>query len=132
MIMARYRELPRIQRLLAIHLDDKRKDYVEDMEHLNSNGYNVTPEVSEDDFRAIHPMVGQERAYLGADINDPVSVSQAYNVLRDLRTNRDKGGPNLTKLTNTDYVNHLSGVDDIREAVANRHKISPLRRAVGE
>jgi hypothetical protein len=131
--MARYRELPRIQRLLAIHLDDKRKDYVEDMEHLNSNGYNVTPEVSEDDFRASHPMVGQERAYLGADINDSVSVSQAYNVLRDLRTNRDKGGPNLSKgLTNTDYVNHLSGVDDIRDAVANRHNISPLRRAVGE
>jgi hypothetical protein len=124
--MARYRELPRIQRLLAIHLDDKRKDYVEDMEHLNSNGYNVTPEVSEDDFRAIHPMVGQERAYLGADINDSVSVSQAYNVLRDLRTNRDEG------MTNTDYVNHLSGVDDVREAVANRHNISPLRRAVGE
>lgn len=82
--------------------------------------------VSIDQFRAIHPMLGEERAYLGADINDSVSVSQAYNVLRDLRTNRDKG------MTNTDYVNHLSGVDDIREAVANRHKISPLRRAVGE
>ena len=130
--MARSRELPRIQRLLAIHLDDKRKDYVEDMEHFNKNGFNEGPEVYEDHFRGIHPMLGQERAYLGADINDSVSVSQAYNVLRDLRTNRDKGGPNLTKLTNTDYVNHLSGVDDIREAVANRHKISPLRRAVGE
>ena len=35
--MARYRELPRIQRLLAIHLDDKRKDYVEDMaNHFNN------------------------------------------------------------------------------------------------
>jgi hypothetical protein len=102
------------------------------MEHHYKNDSNDGPEVYEDHFRGIHPMLGQERAYLGADINDSVSVSQAYNVLRDLRTNRDEGGPNLTKLTNTDYVNHLSGVDDIREAVANRHNISPLRRAVGE
>lgn len=130
--MARSRELPRIQRLLAIHLDDKRKDYVEDMNHFNTNGFNEGPEVYEDHFRAIHPALGQERAYLGANIHNPVSVSQAYNVIRDLRTGRDKGGPNLTKLTNTEYNNHLSGVDDLREAIANRHNISPLRIAVGE
>jgi len=124
--MARYRELPRIQRLLAIHLDDKRKDYVEDMEHFNKNGFNEGPDLWEGHFRAIHPMLGEDRAGLGANIYDPVSVSQSYNVLRNLRTNRDKG------MTNTDYVNHLSGVDDIRDAVANRHNISPLRRAVGE
>jgi hypothetical protein len=129
--MARYRELPRIQRLLAIHLDDKRKDYVEDMAN-HFNNFNEGSELYENHFRAIHPALGKERAYLGTNINNPVSVSQAYNVLRDLRTGRDKGGPNLTKLTNTEYNNHLSGVDDVREAVANRHNISPLRIAVGE
>lgn len=130
--MARSRELPRIQRLLAIHLDDKRKSYIGDMEYLKHEGYDVTPDEYEDNLRQIHPMLGKERAYLGANLRTPVSVSQAYNVIRDLRTGRDKGGPNLTKLTNTEYINHLSGVDDVRDAVANRHNISPLRRAVGE
>lgn len=56
--MARYRELPRIQRLLAIHLDDKRKDYVEDMAN-HFNNFNEGSELYENHFRAIHPALGK-------------------------------------------------------------------------
>ena len=128
--MGRYRELPRIQRLLAIHLEDDRReeaDFQKDYSQDHDPSY--TPAEAETAFRDLHPQLAERRDYSGADINTPVDEHDANQLLVDLRASRDKGGKKLKNLSRDEMGTHISGEMDVRAAVAKRHSTSPLRFA---
>ena len=126
--MARSRELPRIQRLLAIHLEDDRREEADfQRTYQDRDDASYTPDEAEKSFSQVHPMLGQVRSYRGADINTPVTTHDAGEILFGMRLNRDEGF-----YERRDAAHHYMAVNDVQTAVANRHNISPLRRAVGE
>jgi len=131
--MARYRELPRIQRLLAIHLEDDRREEADfQKDYSKDHDPSYTPAEAETAFREVHPQLAQRRDYSDADINTPVDEHDANQLLVDLRASRDKGGKKLKNLSRDELGTHISGEMDVRSAVANRHNISPLRFAGDE